>query len=117
PVRGLLAPDQFVGVAESTGIITSLTFAVLEEAVRQAAVWRDAGRPIPVAVNLSARLLTDLHLPIAVDKILRAHDLPGDLLTLEVTESTIMNDPTRATTICAGLRALGVRLAIDDYGT
>jgi diguanylate cyclase (GGDEF)-like protein len=117
PVRGLLAPDQFVGVAESTGIITSLTFAVLEEAVRQAGVWRDAGRPIPVAVNLSARLLTDLHLPIAVDKILRAHDLPGDLLTLEVTESTIMNDPTRATTICAGLRALGVRLAIDDYGT
>jgi diguanylate cyclase (GGDEF)-like protein len=117
PVRGLLTPNHFIDVAESTGIITQLTLAVLDEAVRQARVWLDAGRPIPVAVNLSARLLTDLHLPIAVEQILRDHGLPSELLTLEVTESTIMNDPTRATAICEALRALGVRLAIDDYGT
>jgi diguanylate cyclase (GGDEF)-like protein len=117
PVRGLLAPNHFIDVAESTGIITQLTLAVLDEAVRQAKVWLDAGRPIPVAVNLSARLLTDLQLPAAVDGVLRTHGLPGEFLTLEVTESTIMNDPTRATTICVALRALGVRLAIDDYGT
>jgi EAL domain-containing protein (putative c-di-GMP-specific phosphodiesterase class I) len=89
---------------------------VLEEAVRQAREWLDAGRCIPVAVNLSARLLTDLELPLTVEHILRAHGLPAELLTLEVTESTIMNDPTRAGVICAKLRALGVRLAIDDYG-
>jgi diguanylate cyclase (GGDEF)-like protein len=117
PVRGLLTPDRFIDVAESTGIITQLTLAVLNEAARQAKVWLDAGRPIPVAVNLSARLLTDLHLPVAVKEVLRDHGLPGELLTLEVTESSIMNDPTRATAICAELRALGVRLAIDDYGT
>jgi diguanylate cyclase (GGDEF)-like protein len=117
PVRGLLAPAHFIDVAESTGIITQLTLAVLDEAVRQARVWLDAGRPIPVAVNLSARLLTDLQLPATVEAILRDHGLPSHLLTLEVTESTIMNDPTRATAICAALRALGVRLAIDDYGT
>jgi diguanylate cyclase (GGDEF)-like protein len=117
PVRGLLTPNHFIDVAESTGIITQLTLAVLDEAVRQARAWLDAGRPIPVAVNLSARLLTDLQLPDTVDAVLRTHGLPGEFLTLEVTESTIMNDPTRASAICAALRALGVRLAIDDYGT
>ena len=117
PVRGLLTPDQFIDVAESTGVITQLTLAVLDQAVRQAREWMDRGRPVPVAVNLSARLLTDLHLPALVARILTAHGVPGDLLTLEVTESTIMNDPTRATAICAEVRALGVGLAIDDYGT
>ena len=117
PTRGLLAPYLFIDVAESTGMITGLTMVVLEQAVRQAAIWRDAGRPLAVAVNLSARLLTDLQLPEAVERILSAHGVPGELLTLEVTESTIMNDPTRAITICKALRALGVRLAIDDYGT
>ena len=117
PVRGLLTPNHFIDVAESTGIISQMTLAVLDEAVRQARLWLDAGRPIPVAVNLSARLLTDLQLPVAVDAILRNHGLPGELLTLEVTESSIMNDPTRATAICVALRALDVRLAIDDYGT
>ena len=116
PVRGLLTPNNFIDVAESTGIIAPLTLVVLEEAVRQARVWLDAGRCIPVAVNLSARLLTDLELPLTVEHILRTHGLPAELLTLEVTESTIMNDPTRAGVICAKLRALGVHLAIDDYG-
>jgi diguanylate cyclase (GGDEF)-like protein len=117
PVRGLLTPNHFIDVAESTGVITDLTLAVLDEAVRQAREWMDRGRAMPVAVNLSARLLTDLHLPTLVQRILDTHGLPGELLTLEVTESTIMNDPTRATDICAQVRALGVRLAIDDYGT
>jgi diguanylate cyclase (GGDEF)-like protein len=117
PSRGLLSPCHFIDIAESTGMITELTMDVLEQAVRQAGAWRDAGRPLAVAVNLSARLLTDLQLPEAVERILAAHNLPGELLTLEVTESTIMNDPSRAITICRSLRALGVRLAIDDYGT
>jgi diguanylate cyclase (GGDEF)-like protein len=117
PVRGLLTPDHFIDVAESTGVITQLTLAVLDEAVRQARVWMDRGRPVPVAVNLSARLLTDLHLPTLVGRVLDTHGVPGEMLTLEVTESTIMNDPTRAAAICAQVRALGVRLAIDDYGT
>ncbi len=117
PTRGLLTPNHFIDVAESTGMITTLTMTVLEQAVHQARTWRDAGRSLAVAVNLSARLLTDLHLPEVVERVLSAHDLPGELLTLEVTESTIMNDPSRAITICKALRALGVRLAIDDYGT
>jgi len=117
PTRGLLAPDVFIPVAESTGIITQLTVAVLDSAVRQARAWLDAGRRIPVAVNLSARLLSDSHLVDKVQAVLAAHALPPELLTLEVTESTIMNDPPRASANLARLRAVGVRLAIDDYGT
>ena len=117
PTRGLLAPDVFISVAESTGIITQLTVAVLDIAVAQGRAWLDAGRPIPIAVNLSARLLSDSQLFDKVRSVLVAHDLPAELLTLEVTESTIMNDPPRATANLARLRALGVRLSIDDYGT
>jgi len=117
PTRGLLAPDVFIPVAESTGIITPLTIAVLDAAIRQGRAWLDAGRAIPVAVNLSARSLSDSHLSERVNAVLLAHGLPARLLTLEVTESTIMADPPRATANLARLRALGVRLAIDDYGT
>ena len=116
PTRGLLYPDVFIPFAESTGIITQLTFAVLDAAVRQGRTWLDEGRPLPIAVNLSARLLSDSHLVDKVTAVLTAHGLPGELLTLEVTESTIMNDPPRATANLARLRALGIRLAIDDYG-
>jgi EAL domain-containing protein (putative c-di-GMP-specific phosphodiesterase class I) len=68
-------------------------------------------------VNLSVRHLTDLELPRQVEAVLALHQVPADLLTLEVTESTIMNDPSRAIAVLAGLRALGVRIAVDDYGT
>ncbi|HEX2806975.1 MAG TPA: EAL domain-containing protein [Kineosporiaceae bacterium] len=117
PTRGLLTPNHFIAIAESTGLIAQLTLAVLDKAIAQARAWLDAGRPVPVAVNLSARHLTDNHLPEQVHELLLRHGLPGSLLTLEVTESTIMNDPTRAVAILAELRALGVGLAVDDYGT
>ena len=117
PTRGLLMPDQFIPVAENTGIISLVTPVVLEEAVRQARVWLDGGRRLGVAVNLSVRHLTDLELPHQVEATLLRHGLPAELLTLEVTESTIMNDPTRAVLVLAGLRDLGVRIAVDDYGT
>jgi diguanylate cyclase (GGDEF)-like protein len=117
PTRGLLTPNHFVAMAESTGIITQLTLAVLDKAIAQARAWLTDGRPIPVAVNLSARHLTDGQLPRQVQDLLLAHGLPGHLLTLEVTESAVMNDPTRAIAILTELRTLGIRLAIDDYGT
>ena len=77
----------------------------------------DGGRRLGVAVNLSVRHLTDLELPRQVEATLRRHGVPAELLTLEVTESTIMNDPSRAVLVLAGLRDLGVRIAVDDYGT
>ena len=117
PTRGLLMPDQFIPVAENTGLISPVTLVVLETAIRQARVWLDGGRRLGVAVNLSVRHLTDLELPRQVEAALLRHGLPPELLTLEVTESTIMNDPSRAVLVLAGLRELGVRIAVDDYGT
>ena len=117
PVRGLLLPDEFIPLAENTGLIADLTLEVLEQAVRQVRRWADTGRTLGVAVNLSVRHLTDLDLPVRVGEALARHDVPGHLLTLEVTESTIMNDPSRAVHVIGRLRELGVRIAVDDYGT
>ena len=117
PTRGLLMPDSFIPIAENTALITPLTLQVLECAVRQMRVWADGGRRLGVSVNLSVRHLTDLELPDQVDETLRRHGVGADQLTLEVTESTIMNDPSRAVIVLSRLRALGVRIAVDDFGT
>jgi EAL domain-containing protein (putative c-di-GMP-specific phosphodiesterase class I) len=117
PTRGLLFPDSFIPIAENTALITPLTLQVLECAVRQMRTWADSGRRIGVSVNLSVRHLTDLELPDQVGATLRRHGVAAEQLTLEVTESTIMNDPSRAVIVLSRLRALGVRIAVDDYGT
>ena len=117
PSRGLLPPDEFIPAAENTGIISILTLSVLETALGDLRALLDRGHRLGVAVNLSVRHLTDLELPRQVAACLERHAVPAELLTLEVTESTIMNDPTRAVTVLGRLRALGVRIAVDDYGT
>ena len=117
PTRGLLRPDEFIPVAENTGMITTLTMSVLETALADLRSMLDQGHRLGVAVNLSVRHLTDLELPRQVAACLARHAVPAPLLTLEVTESTIMNDPSRAVSVLSGLRALGVRIAVDDYGT
>ena len=116
PDRGLIFPDGFILLAEHTGLIGSLTRYVLDAALTQARVWVDAGRPLPVSVNLSARNLLDENLPSQVAELLAAHDVPAELLELEVTESALMTDPARAQRLLEQLSALGVRISIDDFG-
>jgi diguanylate cyclase (GGDEF)-like protein len=117
PTRGLVAPGEFVPMAENTGLINLLTTHVLGLAVAQAAAWRAAGAELPVAVNLSPRCLTDPSLRDRVEALLVQHRLPAGLLRLEVTESAVMANPALATATLRGLHRLGVRLSIDDYGT
>jgi diguanylate cyclase (GGDEF)-like protein len=117
PARGLLPPDEFIPIAETTEIVAELTLTVLHQAIRQAREWLDGGRHLAVAVNLSVRHLTDQDLPEQVYAILQQHRLPAHLLTLEVTESTVMNDPSRAATVLSKLRERGIQIAVDDYGT
>jgi diguanylate cyclase (GGDEF)-like protein len=117
PVRGLLAPAEFIPVAERTGLIHALTDVVLDAAVAQARTWYDAGTPVPVAVNISTRTL--LHDGFA-DRVLAAlavHRTPAELLGLEITETTIMEDPELALAVLSRLAAAGIRLSIDDFGT
>jgi diguanylate cyclase (GGDEF)-like protein len=117
PTRGLLAPADFLPVAEQTGLIHSLTRYVLDEALRQCQQWRSLGFEFGVAVNLSARSLGSNELAGQVRGLLERRELPADALTLELTESAIMSDPFRAVVVLTELRRMGVRLAIDDFGT
>jgi diguanylate cyclase (GGDEF)-like protein len=117
PERGLLGPDQFLGLAERTGLIADVTRWVLEAAVRQCAEWREDGVDLPVAINLAAANIVDITLPARVAETLRRWDVPGDRLECEISEDTVMGDPRRATEVLERLRGLGVRLSLDDFGT
>ena len=116
PERSLIFPDEFIPMAEHTTLIGPLTRHVLDTALGQVRTWIDAGRPLPIAVNLSTRNLHDENFAAQVAELLAAHDVPAHLLELEVTESAITIDPVRARQMLEQLAALGVRISIDDFG-
>jgi diguanylate cyclase (GGDEF)-like protein/PAS domain S-box-containing protein len=117
PVRGLLAPVGFLAAVERTALIEPLTDAVLDSALAQVHAWSAEGLAVPVAVNLSARSLTRIDLPDRVLDRLRAHDVPASLLRLEITESALLAEPTKAREVLRRLHSAGVRISIDDFGT
>ncbi|WNB87145.1 bifunctional diguanylate cyclase/phosphodiesterase [Cellulomonas sp. ATA003] len=117
PARGLVPPDSFIPLAENSGLIGALTAYVLDTALADLARWRAEGHRLRMAVNLSARHLSDLALPGQVAEALRHHGVPPTELVLEVTETGLMSDPARAGVVIAELRSLGVGIAVDDYGT
>ncbi len=117
PERGVIAPDEFIPVAERTGLIIPLTFWVLQHALTQCRHWLDIGLNISVAVNLSMWNLEAQELPEQIVGLLRDTGVPPANLELEITESSIMGDPQRVITTLNNIRAFGVRFAIDDFGT
>ena len=117
PERGLLLPDEFVPLAEHTGLMRPLTAYVLEQALRQCRAWDDAGLSLSVAVNLSARDLLNVDLPDDVATLLDRCGVPPMRLELEVTESTVLADPLRARSVLTRLSELGVSIALDDFGS
>ncbi|MEZ0493725.1 putative bifunctional diguanylate cyclase/phosphodiesterase [Kineococcus sp. TBRC 1896] len=117
PRRGLLFPDAFLSVVETAGLMEAMTQAVLEQALDQAVAWAAAGRPLAVAVNLSASSLGDATLPDRVCAMLAERGLPARLLEIEITEDFLMADRVRVQGILDGLRRRGIRVAVDDYGT
>jgi diguanylate cyclase (GGDEF)-like protein/PAS domain S-box-containing protein len=118
PERGLVAPSEFIHLAEETGLVVPLGRSVLDKACRQAARWRDtAGDELPVSVNLSVKQFSQPDLVEQVDSALRESGLPSRLLKLEVTESMVMENTDGAIALLRRLKALGVNIAIDDFGT
>ena len=122
PTLGLIPPNDFIPLAEHTGLIKPLTTWVLNTALAQLRAWQDAsGSGVPpelkMAINLSTRSLLDETFPSEVEAALTCWRIPSHLLELEITESTIMADPTRAYELLTELAATGVRIAIDDFGT
>lgn len=117
PTYGFQNPEEFVALAEKTGLIRPLTQWVLERGFAQQAAWRDQGFDFNLAVNLSPRNLHDQDLPGLIDGLLDKWQLDRTRITLEITEGAIMLDPDRALETVTALDALGVRLSIDDFGT
>jgi EAL domain-containing protein (putative c-di-GMP-specific phosphodiesterase class I) len=117
PSKGMVTPDVFIPVLEGTSLVHRFTGYVLDLALRQVRTWLDAGRVIPVAVNVSTRCLLDTSFPDTVAAALDTAAVPGTLLCVEITENTIMADPERAIGVLRRVRELGVKTAIDDFGT
>ena len=117
PVLGLLPPDRFVPVAESNGLARPLTDAVLDMALAHVAGERRRGRTTRVAVNVPAPLLHDAGLPDRVAAMLSHHGVPATCLTVEITETGLLPDGDGPLSTTAALRAQGVEVSVDDYGT
>ena len=117
PERGLLPPGVFLPLAESTGLIIPLSRVVLATAVEQAAAWNREGRPVQIAVNLSPRWLQHSDIPRIVADLLDQHDVPPELLRLEITESVVLAHPELSLGQLEKLRDMGIGLSLDDFGT
>jgi diguanylate cyclase (GGDEF)-like protein len=117
PERGFISPDEFIPMAERTGLIADLTAHVLETALAQCADWRADGLDLGVAVNLSPRVLHSAGFEKELVAVLARHAVPPAALTLEVTESSLMADVERTITLLQRLRGIGVHVSIDDLGT
>ena len=117
PERGMVRPDEFIPLAQQTGLIKPLTLYVLDEALGQCRDWQRAGLTLSVAVNLSVRNLLDADFPHQVKRLLQKRGVDPSLLQLEITESTMLSDPVRTKRVLDKLAAMGIALSIDDFGT
>ncbi len=117
PELGIIFPDEFIPLAERTGLIIPMTLWVMHHALLQCRAWNAMGHPVSIAVNLSMWNLESLALPDQVEGLLRSVGVSPHNLQLEITESAIMVDPQRAMRVLTAIRALGVTFSIDDFGT
>ncbi len=117
PRDGLIPPDQFIPLAEHTGLIKPLGLWAIKTALLQCRVWHQSGQNLTVAVNLSADSLHDLNMVDIIAQLLESSDSLPSWLTVEITESAMMVDPERARIALGRLHDMGVGISIDDFGT
>jgi diguanylate cyclase (GGDEF)-like protein len=117
PNLGLVLPDRFIPLIEPTTLIHPLTLCVIEAAIEQSAAWRKSAINIPIAINLSARNLLNAELPDLIQRMVQKMSGEMSWIQLEITESSLMVDPVASVRVLNQLHAMGLKLAIDDYGT
>ncbi len=110
-------PAQFIGLAEQTGYVRHLTTWAVKTASQQAHTWQEAGRPVPIGVNVSAADFEDTQLAARITDIVAEWALPEGALDIEITETAILSDMDEAVSVCENLRRAGLDLSIDDFGT
>jgi len=117
PEHGLIPPDDFIPMAERTGLITPITDWVIETALKQSKAWRDAGYELHIAVNVSVRSFQNAGLVNRLENVLKNMDMPVDSLEIEITENLLMSDITNISSTLKQISNLGISIAIDDFGT
>lgn len=117
PSRGILPPSMFLGLVADSGLMEPFTMAVLDQALIQQAKWSELGYDLGVSVNISAISLRDEDLPDKIATLIASHGVDPDRVTLEITEDCFIAEPEQALLVLQRLRALGVQLSIDDFGT
>ena len=117
PVLGNIPPDLFVKIAERSEIIKALTYATFEMTFKQSKVWESQHLQLPISINLSARMLEEKDLKQALINLINKHKLNVNLLTLEITETALMNSPSDANEVLTCLSDLGIKISLDDFGT
>lgn len=117
PDRGIRPPGDFIGIAEQTGLIDPLTYLVLDAALQQSSLWSEQGFDMPVAVNISVNCFYDPDFLSRIEEMLRTWNIGPGLLQLEITESTLMEEPAKIHDLLDHLRDRGIHVSIDDFGT
>lgn len=117
PTHGLMAPDEFIPLAERTGLIDDLTIWVMKKALKQCTVWQEKDKDLEMSVNISSLCLLNPEFPETLIGLLTSHNLSPKSLILEITETTMMVDPDRALSILKQIHSQGVQISIDDFGT
>jgi predicted signal transduction protein with EAL and GGDEF domain len=117
PVRGLVAPDNFISIAEESGLLTPISKWIIRTVCRQIRLWREQGiGEVAVAINLSASFFQHADFEDTIEFALQESEIPPESLELELTEATIMSDPQQVLGSMAAMKALGLHLSIDDFG-
>ena len=117
PIHGMMPPDDFIPLAERTGLIEDLTIWVLKRALGQCSNWHEKKNSIGMAVNVSSLCLLNPEFPEILTGLLSSHNLPPQSLIIEITETSVMGDPDRALAILNRIHGQGVKISIDDFGT
>ena len=117
PTRGLLPPAEFIALATSSSLAAAFTGKVLAEALHQCRSWLRQGHRVPVSVNITAPCLVRPGFALGVAELLERHGVAPELLCLEITEEALVADPAAAAQVLAEIKATGVRVSIDDFGT
>jgi diguanylate cyclase (GGDEF)-like protein len=117
PEKGMIFPDQFIPFAEQTGLIQGITLWMIEEACRVHMALKQEGITLTIAVNISTRDLISADFPAQIEGFFKQYNVTHDAISLEITESSIMDDPVRAEATLQRLAQMGLNIAIDDFGT
>ena len=117
PERGFISPEDFIPLAEHTGLIQPISYMVMEQATKQCALWNEMGHRMEISINISMNCMHDAKLPADINKLILSNKIEPEQITLELTENIFIKDPVRSKKILDNISSMGIGISIDDFGT